>query len=224
MHENQDTASMTNGMLVSGTVARASASRAAIRVLLATAISITTLAACSDSTEAPTGTTATASLAAGRASSAPSAHDAHGKRGLGDLTPAQKQAIAQVRNATARFHDIKVAEAAGYEVQYPEGCAESPEGAQAYHYLNPGLVDDKVELLRPELLMYEPKPDGTLQLIGVDYVVPLGMSADAPTLIGVPFMENAPLDVWALHIWAWRPNPSGMFAAWNPKVSCQHAF
>jgi hypothetical protein len=53
--------------------------------------------------------------------------------------------------------------------------------------------------------------------------VPLGASASAPTLLGVKFMENKPLDVWALHIWAWRPNPSGMFAAWNPKVSCKHA-
>jgi hypothetical protein len=23
-----------------------------------------------------------------------------------------------------------------------------------------------------------------------------------------------------LHIWAWRPNKSGMFAMWNPAVSC----
>lgn len=152
-------------------------------------------------------------------------HAAHTRANNGDLTAAQKKAIAQVRNATARFHDINVAKDAGYKVQYPEGCAVSPngEGAQAFHYLNPDLVDDKVELLRPELLMYEPKPDGSLQLIGVDYVVPLGASAEPPTLLGVPFMRNEPLDVWALHIWAWRPNPSGMFAAWNPKVSCKHA-
>lgn len=90
-------------------------------------------------------------------------------------------------------------------------------------WLNESLVDDKVELLKPELLMYEPKPGGGMQLIGVDYVVPLSASATPPTLLGVPFMRNEPLGVWALHIWAWRPNPSGKVAAWNPNVSCEHA-
>ena len=103
------------------------------------------------------------------------------------------------------------------------GCAESPDGAQAFHWLNESLVDGKVELLKPELLMFEPQPNGSMQLIGVDYVVPLTASATAPTLLGVPFARNEPLGVWALHIWAWRPNPSGMFAAWNPKVSCRYA-
>jgi hypothetical protein len=161
----------------------------------------------------------TASIQAG------DAHAMHARGVEERLTPDQRKAIANVRNATARFHDIEVARKAGYTEQYPPGCAVSPnaEGAQAFHYLNPGLVDGNVELLRPELLMYEPKADGSLQLIGVDYVVPLGASASAPTLLGVKFMENKPLDVWALHIWAWRPNPSGMFAAWNPKVSCEYA-
>ncbi len=153
------------------------------------------------------------------------AHAVHARDVEERLTADQRKAIAKVREATARFHDIEVAKKAGYTEQYPPGCAVSPndEGAQAFHYLNPDLVDGNVELLRPELLMYEPKPDGSLQLIGVDYVVPLGASASAPKLLGVEFMENKPLDVWALHIWAWRPNPSGMFAAWNPKVSCKHA-
>ncbi len=166
--------------------------------------------------------TATIALAAA-CSSAPS--DAHDHADDGELTAAQKQAVEQVSNATARFRDIAVARTAGYTSQYPPGCAQSPDGAQAFHYLNPALVDATVELLRPELLVYEPQPDGSLQLIGVDYVVPLDAwtTDQPPTLLGVPFLRNEPLGVWALHIWAWRPNPSGMFAAWNPKVSCAHA-
>ena len=182
--------------------------------LVLTGATLSVVAGCSNDPAPPT------------ASSQPAdAHAVHARDVEERLTPDQRKAIANVRNATARFHDIDVARKAGYTAQYPPGCAVSPngEGAQAYHYLNPDLVDGKVELLRPELLMYEPKPDGSLQLIGVDYVVPLGASASAPTLLGVKFMENKPLDVWALHIWAWRPNPSGMFAAWNPKVSCEHA-
>lgn len=184
------------------------------RQLLITAM-LTLIAACSTSDpKSPAGM-----------QSLQDSHAEHARANNGELTPAQLQAIAQVRNATSRFHDIAVARAAGYTDQYPPGCAVSPtgEGAQAFHYLNPGLVDANVELLRPELVMYEPQPSGKLVLIGVDYVVPLAASVEPPTLLGVPFMRNEALGVWALHIWAWRPNPSGMFAAWNPKVSCEHA-
>lgn len=73
--------------------------------------------------------------------------------------------------------------------------------------------------------MYEPGENGQMQLVGVDYVVPFDKWASeiGPTLLGMPFMRNEPLGVWALHIWAWRPNPSGMFAMWNPSVSCAPA-
>ena len=151
------------------------------------------------------------------------AHASHARANNGELTPEQKKAIAEVKNATAKFHDLAAAKAAGYTNQYPAGCARSAEGAQAFHFLKDALVDGTVELLQPELLMYEPQPNGSMQLVGVDYVVPLTASATPPTLLGVPFMRNEPLGVWALHIWTMRPNPSGMFAAWNPKVSCKYA-
>ena len=173
------------------------------------------LAACSSSDPNPPVATVAVSSQDGHAS--------HAATNNGDLTPDQKKAIAEVRNMTTKFHDIAAAKAAGYSKQYPPGCAESPDGAQAFHYLNESLVDGTVELLKPELLMYEPQPNGQMQLIGVDYVVPLTSSNTPPTLLGVPFARNEPLGVWALHIWSARPNPSGMFAAWNPKVSCKYA-
>ena len=146
-------------------------------------------------------------------------HGAHG--GPVVLTPDMLKAIAQVRAATAAFHDTTTSQAAGYNVQFPAGCAELPgTGGQGFHWINNELVDDKVELLKPELVMYEPKPGGGRQLVGVDYVVPLSLSATPPTLLGVPFAPLPSLGVWALHIWAWRPNPDGMFAMWNPTVSC----
>ncbi len=151
----------------------------------------------------------------------PMSHAAHAASAAA-LSADQNAAIARVRAATSRFHQLAAAEAAGYTAQYPAGCAQSSVGAQGFHYLNPALVDANVELLRPELVMYEPQQDGSLQLVGVDYVVPFNQwpSETAPTLLGVPFMRNEPLGVWALHIWAWRPNPSGTFAMWNPRVSC----
>ena len=146
-------------------------------------------------------------------------HGAHG--GPVVLTADMLKAIARVRAATKGFHDLATAQNAGYNVQFPAGCAALPgAGAQGFHWINQGLVDDKVELLHPELVMYEPKPGGGRQLVGVDYVVPLALSKDPPTLLGVPFAPLPALGVWALHIWAWRPNKSGMFAMWNPAVSC----
>ena len=69
--------------------------------------------------------------------------------------------------------------------------------------------------------MYEPGPNGQMKLVGVDYVTPLtDPNAPAPTLLGVDLAPLSSLGVWAIHIWAWRPNPDGMFAMWNPKVSC----
>ena len=192
------------------------------RSSLFAAAALAALAACSRAPESPT--SAAQPTTAQSARVAADAHGGHTRANNGELTVEQKQAVAEVRNVTTRVHDIVAAHAAGYNDQFPKGCARSEEGAQAYHWINWDLVDDKVELLRPELLMYEPQPNGSRQLIGVDYVVPFDKwtSPNPPTLLGVEFMRNEPLKVWALHIWAWRPNPSGMFAAWNPKVSCKH--
>lgn len=158
------------------------------------------------------------------ASAAHSGHASSARQNNEKLTSEQLKAIADVRKATTQFHDTAVAMNAGYSTQYPAGCAESADGAQGFHYLNEGLVDAKVELLRPELVMYEPGPNGQRNLVGVDYIVPLSLSENPPVLLGQEFAKlGPPLNVWALHIWAWRPNPSGMFALWNPKVSCEHA-
>ena len=27
--------------------------------------------------------------------------------------------------------------------------------------------------------------------------------------------------IYELHVWAWKTNPHGSFADWNPKVSCE---
>lgn len=35
------------------------------------------------------------------------------------------------------------------------------------------------------------------------------------------FEQNFTSGVWALHVYAWKHNPEGLFAAWNPTISCQ---
>jgi hypothetical protein len=32
--------------------------------------------------------------------------------------------------------------------------------------------------------------------------------------------EDDHFDFWALHVWAWRRNPAGLFADWNPNLEC----
>jgi hypothetical protein len=36
----------------------------------------------------------------------------------------------------------------------------------------------------------------------------------SPNRYGIPAF-------YALHVWAWKHNPHGMFVDWNPKVSCE---
>ncbi len=78
--------------------------------------------------------------------------------------------------------------------------------------------------------MYEMK-SGRMQLVGVEYVV-IAEAWDAankmpPMLKGQLFTYNTAPNRYgipahyALHVWAWRPNPNGAFADWNPRVSCE---
>jgi hypothetical protein len=144
--------------------------------------------------------------------------------------------LAGVRKATARFHSIDAAMAAGYELGYVNGagvriitgCIAHPTaGAMGYHFFNKLLVDDlAVDELNPEGLVYAPGPDGSLQLAAVEYVVPgagsnpPGVSVP-PSVLGMEMHILVPaVGFYILHAWVWRHNPAGMFADWNPEVIC----
>ena len=135
----------------------------------------------------------------------------------------------EVRRATERYQDVAAATAAGYAAFL--GCVSSPQGsAMGIHYVSSELVGDgKLDAARPEALMYEPR-GGKLELVGVEYIV-IAAAWDAanktpPTLMGQLFHYNPSPNrygipaFYALHVWAWRPNPDGVFADWNPRVSC----
>lgn len=78
--------------------------------------------------------------------------------------------LAEVRRATVAFHDISAAYAAGYTTEF-EPCVEIPGGpAMGVHARHEALMGDQtIDPLRPELLLYEPKPAGGLRLVGVEY-------------------------------------------------------
>lgn len=176
---------------------------------------IALLAACStgETTTPPTAPNQLAP-ASSRASSASSSSGASVQREL-----------AALRRVTARFHDISTAQKAGWSTQIT-GCMASDSGGMGYHYGNVALIDGSVSVEQPELLLYEPEKNGNMRLVAVEYIIPYAAharEADAPTLFGKAFTRNDTFQLWGLHAWVWKENPSGMFANWNPKVTCAYA-
>lgn len=161
-----------------------------------------------------------------RAGAAAHAHDA---------SPAQKSSsnelIRIVRESTARFRDVSVAEAEGYTPLF--GCVSGPDwGAMGLHFVNLPLVEDGLlDPERPEIVIYEPLPNGRLRLIGADYLVYAAdwhkTTGNTPELLGQllhlfesPNRFGLP-DFYTLHVWAWKDNPNGAFVNWHPRVSCE---
>ena len=177
-------------------------------------------------------------------------HSVHAGSFRTALTPDVLADLAQVRRATAPFHDIDKAMAAGYTVWSPDPyapgatCASSPEGRMGYHLVNvplrgsaanPAGGDAEVILERPEMLLYERRADGRMHLVGVEYLVfkaawerEHGAGAAPPEILGQPlpysnhtFAPGGPMiEHYELHVWVWEPNPNGMFHPWNPSVTC----
>jgi hypothetical protein len=131
--------------------------------------------------------------------------------------PAVAKQLAAVRNATASYHDVQTAIGAGY-VQ-ATGCVPQ----MGYHYAR-GIALDEASLdpLDPEILVYAPRPNGTLRLVAVEYAVLPGDDAQPPSLFGQTFAEPGPPgpDFYTLHAWVWQANPAGVFEAHNAKISC----
>jgi hypothetical protein len=167
-----------------------------------------------------------------------SGHHSGDHSGRDHMPAGMKDDLAQVRKATARFHRVDEAIAAGYElgwvnganVRIVAGCVAHPSlGAMGYHYFNAALMaDDTVELRRPEVLVYAPDGDGGLDLVAVEWVArsmdsnPPGVSK-APSMLGMDMHILVPPPgpaFYLMHAWVWAENPSGIFGDWNPDVSC----
>jgi hypothetical protein len=138
------------------------------------------------------------------------------------------------RAASARFNSVPRAEAAGYGL-LPEGAplheciaAFDDSGAMGFHLINGGLLDGTLDPTRPEALVYAPDGHGNLKLAALEYVV---FTADwageePPSLFGQELMFTPSPNryeipaFYALHVWLWDRNPSGIFMPFNPDVSC----
>jgi hypothetical protein len=135
-----------------------------------------------------------------------------------EATPAQpttqevNRDLAAARAASAKYHRVEMALADGF---VDTGhCVASPDGGMGYHFVNPARMgDDHLDVREPEVLLYAKDVDGRYRLTGVEYI---GSEGDA--LFGRTFTPTPAGP--ALHVWLWKHNPSGMFADWNPNVSC----
>jgi len=148
------------------------------------------------------------------------------------LTQAQGVLLQAVRDSTARFKDVSVAESEGYSLLF--GCVTGPDsGAMGLHYVNMALVGSGVvDATKPQIVIYEPQPDGRLRLIGADFLVLADQwdkahpGQGAPQLMGQLFHYFESPNrfglppFYTLHVWAWKPNPNGAFVNWHPNVSC----
>jgi hypothetical protein len=79
--------------------------------------------------------------------------------------------VRAVREATARFQDVRAAENAGYRLEF--GCVSGDDfGAMGLHYVNDTLVGNGIiDVSRPQIVLYEAQPDGSVKLTGADYLV-----------------------------------------------------
>jgi hypothetical protein len=145
--------------------------------------------------------------------------------------------LNEVRTATAKYFSVAAAERDGYHraASGPlRGCITETPGknspAMGFHWMNASLTDTTVELTKPEALVYEPNSLGKLDLVAVEYVVPKAAwdakHINRPKLFGLEYdLVSIPgvAPFYALHAWAWKFNPDGTHAAFNPLASCKYA-
>jgi hypothetical protein len=133
----------------------------------------------------------------------------------------ENQAIATLRQATARYHDVN--NAIDDEFILLHGCEVRPgEGAVGTLYIHLGrYLDGVIDPAAPDALLYAPGPNGKLMLAGVEFALPTAMSPSGPpSFLGVPFQTEDEFAAYALHIWVWRHNANGMFAPAHPDIAC----
>ncbi|GGK19948.1 hypothetical protein GCM10010124_10710 [Pilimelia terevasa] len=137
--------------------------------------------------------------------------------------------LARLRASTDRYASPRAAVRDGF-LPAPT-CVELPgSGGVGYQYVRPAHVaDGVVDALRPEALVYVPTAQGrrlgAVAYLATDRDQDLATDGDRPTLFGrafdgpTPGRDAMPVH-YHLHVWAYTQNPVGIFAPFNPRVSC----
>ncbi len=139
------------------------------------------------------------------------------------LSAETRAGLARLRAATDRFHTFDSAVAAGYPATSSQCYIEPGHGAMGYHHVNRAFLTRDLEIERPQILLYERSADNAYHLTAVEYIIPYRMwprDTTPPVVMGMPLGHVDVLNVWGLHMWVWKANPTGMFEWWNPDVRC----
>jgi hypothetical protein len=146
--------------------------------------------------------------------------------------------LKAAKESTKQFRELEVAQTAGYalvvDAQGIACIAEPGVGAMGVHYGNGTLIgDSELDPTKPEALVYEPRRNGRLKLVALEYLVfqpAWDVAHDGPPrLFGQTFMLTPSPNrfgipaYYSLHAWIYKHNPAGTFAMWNPRVRCDHA-
>ena len=148
-------------------------------------------------------------------------------------TREENELVKAVQDATLRFKHVSSVEGPGEGYNLMFGCVSGGDfGAMGLHYVKGSLIDGDINVKEPEIILFEPAPNGRIRITGVDFLTPVAAWDAAhpgegpPQLNGQLFhLFESPnrfgLDpFYTLHVWAWKDNPNGTFVNWNPDVSC----
>ena len=158
------------------------------------------------------------------------------------------QALQQLKRQLEPYRSITFAQSQGYAQR--SACEAHPTlGTMGFHYVRGDLlgltapVNGKVNgtgtyigAQPPGILLYIPDGQGGLRLVGIELLV-FAAAWDAanshpPMYRGRKFnyMADNPntaqdeahgfMPHYDLHIWLFENNPSGLYAQWNPAISC----
>ncbi len=134
--------------------------------------------------------------------------------------------LDEVRNTTSSFRNVDNAIAAGWDTPLSPCVVDPQLGGMGYHYGRMEFFDGRINHLEPQVLLYEPLENGELEFVGVEYIIPFEIhpsDEEPPVIFEQQYHPNHELGFWALHVWTEKENPSGIFADFNPSVSCQFA-
>lgn len=125
------------------------------------------------------------------------------------------------------------------------------EGAMGIHYLRPDLLQitateprvdgmgTHTDFAEPAVLLYEPQADGSLELVGIENLTfqrawEEAGNAEPPSFMGERYdhmVDDPSTEIdeghhfeahYDRHVWLFRENPNGVFAQFNPAVTCEH--
>src|SRR5215207_10648924 len=80
--------------------------------------------------------------------------------------------LARLRSATRAFQTLDSAVAAGYPREVAACLIHEHHGAMGYHHVNREYLTAKPSIEKPQILLYERKPDRSYKLNGVEFIIP----------------------------------------------------